>query len=107
MKINISFQFAKVWDIPDRVDVVLGQKFSLFTDSDTPIQWFANGDPVLAITERDTSADLEATALGSSILLIMDQNLSQLRKLDFNVVDAIIEPANTLNLTADPAVPKP
>jgi len=107
MQVNIDFEFAKIYNIPDRVDVVVGQKFSLFTDSETPILWFANGDPVLAITERDTSADLEATALGSAILLIMNSALEQQRIFHFNVVSEIVEPAKTLGLQADPPVPKP
>lgn len=106
MQINIDFEFAKIYNIQTRVDVVLGQKFSLYTDSTTPIFWFANGDPVLAITERDTSADLEATALGISVLLIMDSNLAQLRRVDFYVVNAIAEEAKNLNTTADQPVLK-
>lgn len=106
MQVNIDFEFAKIYNIQNRVDVVLGQKFSLYTDSETPIFWFANGDPVLAITERDTSADLEATALGKSVLLIMDSNLTQLRRFDINVVNEIVEQAKNLNATADQPVLK-
>lgn len=108
MKVNIDFQFAKIWDVQDRIDVVLGQKFSLFTDSDTPVLWFANGDQVLSITERDTDADFEATSLGNSILQIMspEPELKQLRLFHINIVSEISEPAKTLGLKAGQPEPK-
>jgi hypothetical protein len=105
MQVDVSFQFAKVFDIT-KFEVVLGQKFTLFTDSSTAIDWFADKDSVLALTEGDTWTDVEATALGTSIILIMDSGLNAVKKLTIEVVAAIVEPAKSLNVSADPAVAK-
>lgn len=105
MQVDISFQFAKVYDI-ERADVVLGQKFSLLTDYDGNSKWFADNDAVLKIDQAGNNADIEATALGSSTVLIMDTSLNIIKKLTIRIVDAIVEPAADLGLTADPAVAK-
>ena len=108
MKVNVDFQFAKVYDVQEKIDVVLGQKFSFFTDADhTPVLWFSDHDQVLSITDNGSSADIEATALGESIVLIMDSGLGIIKKLDITVVDAIVEPAKSLNVSADSPILKP
>jgi hypothetical protein len=108
MKVNVDFQFAKVYNVEERIDVVLGQKFSLYTDADpTPIEWFANNDEVLQIKTNGSSADVEALSLGTSIIQIQDEGASIVKKLVINIVSEIVEPAKTLGVTAEPPVPKP
>ena len=108
MNVNVDFQFAKVYDVEEKIDVVIGQKFSFFTDADaTPIEWFANNDQVLAITANGSSADVEALSLGTSIIQIQNEGASIIKKLVINIVSAITEPAKTLGVTADEPVPKP
>lgn len=100
MQVDVSFPFAKIFNIPERVDAVLGQKFSLLTDSGINLLWFASGDKVLSIIEGSVSADLEATALGSSVIHITDTEEKLVRRIVINVVQAIVEEANNLNATA-------
>lgn len=106
MNVDVSFSNAKVYNI-ERFDVVIGQKFSLFTDSAEPIKWFSDNDPVLAISANGMNADIEATGLGESIIFIMDAAFTVIKKLTIKVVSAILEPAATLGLSSDPPVDKP
>lgn len=111
MQVDISFVNAKVYNI-ERFDVVIGQKFSLFTDSGIPLSWFANNDQVLNVIDNDSSADVEATGLGKSIILIMDATVKEgddpkvVKKLIVNVVNAIVEQAKNLNATGDKPILK-
>lgn len=101
MQIDISFDFAKIFNIDKFVNVVKGQKFSLITDSALKISFFSNNDPVLAISNTDTSADIEATDVGQSTMLLMDSNSTILKTLIFVVVDSIQEPAANLNASSE------
>lgn len=105
MHVDVSFSFAKVYDITT-FDVVLGQKFSLLTDWVGTSNWFANNDPVLSLNVSGNAADVEATGLGTSVILIMDASDTVVKKLTIKVVDAIVEPAKDLGLTADAPIPK-
>lgn len=98
MQVDISLINAKVYNI-EKFQVVIGQKFSLFTDSGIPLSWFANNDQVLNVTDNDSSADVEATGLGTSIILIMDKDLKEVKRLTVDVVSAIVEQARNLNAT--------
>lgn len=105
MQVDISLDNAKVYNF-ERADIVLGQKFSLTTDSGIPLRWFADQDAVLAMVVNESSVDIEATGLGESIILIMDTLLNQVKKLTIKVVDAIQKPAADLGLSSDSAIPK-
>lgn len=106
MNVDIDFEFAKIYNIYKQVDVVIGQKFSLFTDSTDKVNFASINDAALKLTESDTSFDAEATAVGNSVILIMDANFGILKQLVFNVVGSITEPANNLGATADLPQPK-
>jgi hypothetical protein len=105
MKVDLLLANARIYNIFEVMDIKLGEKFSLITDSTVGVLWFANNDPALAIKEGPTSAELEATATGTADILIMDQGLAIIKKLVINVV-ADVNPAVALVLTADAAVPK-
>jgi hypothetical protein len=105
MHVDVSFSFAKVYDVA-KFDVVLGQKFSLLTDFVGTSNWFANNDPVLSLSVSANTADIEATGLGTSTILIMDESMAVIKTLTIRVVDAIIEPVKDLGLTADAPVRK-
>lgn len=105
MQVDVSFGFAKVYNI-ESFDVVKGQKFSLLTDNTGESKWFSDNDPVLSLIVDGNNADVEATATGTSEIIIMDENLNQLKKITIKVVDAIIEPAKKLTLKADAPVKK-
>lgn len=106
MQVDISFEFAKIYNIQKWVHVVKCQKFSLFTDATTPILFFSDNDPVLGLSANGASVDMEATNLGDSTLLIMDEGHNILKELVFSVVDLIIEPAKDLGINADKPEPK-
>ena len=106
MQVDLLLSNARVYNIFERMDIKLGEKFSLITDStDDNIDWFADNDPALTIIDNGTTADLEATAVGSVQILIMTDGLTIIKKLVINVV-ADLAPAVALNITADAAVPK-
>lgn len=105
MQVDISFDFAKVYNI-EKADVVIGQKFSLFSDATTQTQWFSNNDSVLSLKVIGNNADAEATELGDSIILIMDASFAIQKQLSIRVVDAIVPMATDLGLTASLPIPK-
>lgn len=112
MKVNVGFTFAKVYDV-DVIDVVKGQKFSLETnnmdneDVEVPpaksAWWFSNNDNVLSLTVTGAGASLEATNPGICTILIMNEGYIILKKIFITVLDAIKDPAQTLNLATDQA----
>ena len=105
MKVDVSFKFAKVYNI-ENIDVVKGQKFSLFTDAEMPIKWFSDNDPAISFVTKNNSVAAQATEIGKSTVLIMNQDFGTIKKLTINVVEEIVEPASDLGLTASEPVLK-
>lgn len=105
MQIDISFDFAKVYNI-EKFDVVKGQKFLLTPDSTDDLKWFSDNDPVLSLKVSSKNVNGEATELGESTILIMDKNFSELKKLTVRVVDSIEQAATDLGLSAGEPIPK-
>lgn len=105
MQVDVSFQFAKVYDVSS-FDVVAGQGFTLTTDAVEGIRWFSDQDPLLDILTKTKSAEVTAKQVGRAEILIMDNGLNILKKLNINIVDAIVEPAADLGLSADAPVAK-
>lgn len=105
MQVDVSFSIAKVYDV-NNFDVVKGEKFKLFTQLTQASNWFSDNDPVLDLVVTGNSAQAEAKILGQSVILIMDENFTILKKLIVKVVDAIVEPATDLGITAGQAEQK-
>lgn len=105
MKVDISFTNAKVYDILDKVDIVKGEDFILHTDSTTPLEFFANNDPVLTLIQDESDIKGTAESVGSSTIIIMDANLNRLKILHINVVETV-EMTSTLGLTVGNPEPK-
>lgn len=110
MKVDVIFDFAKVYDI-NKLDVAKGQSFSLQTDltaQATQARWFSDNDPVLAMKVSDNgfSADVQATEIGKATILIFGAGFSIIKEIDINVIETIEKPAVTLGLKADAAVTK-
>ena len=101
MQVNIAFNFAKIYDITS-FDVVKGQKFQLQSDFDNG-RWFADNDPVLSLNVHGPNADAEATEIGQTTILIMDDLLHIKKQVNINVVQEVFEIASTL----DPAFGNP
>jgi hypothetical protein len=105
MKVDISLDNVKVYNIEDRVDIVKGEKFSLFTDATQPIHFFSNNDFVLDL--KDTGKDLEGEAkeIGTSTILMMDSDFQRLKTININVV-ASVEMVSNLGITFGQPEPK-
>lgn len=112
MRVNVGFTFARVYNV-DVFDVVKGQKFSLDTNNkdneDVEIPpakadwWFSNNDNVLSLTVTGSGATCEATNPGVCTILIMNEGYITLKKIFITVLDAIKDPAQSLNATSDQA----
>ena len=98
MTVDIAFDFAKVYNI-ERVDIVKGQNFKLFTDFENG-RFFSDNDEVLSIKPVGTTVHGEALAVGASTILIMDSQLNIQKNLTINVLDAIVDPAASLGIEA-------
>jgi len=96
MQVDVSFEFAKVYNI-DTIDVVMGQKFSFQADGDG--QWFSNNDEVISLKVTGKEAQVSADTIGSTTILIMDEVFAILKTLTVNVVAEIVQQAVTLGAT--------
>ena len=109
MIVDVKFDFAKVYDI-NKFDVTIGQKFMLLNDSTDKVRWFPDNDPVLAlVVDADTGiVNVEATGIGTSVILIFDSTLTYppKKELTINVVDKVLDPATDLNLSSGTPVAK-
>lgn len=105
MQVDFIFENARVYNV-EKVDVVKGQAFSIYTDQTGATKWFSDNDPVLALTVKGNSADVKANETGSSEILIMDENKAVLKTLSIKVVDQIEMPATDLNTEAGEPVIK-
>ena len=99
MQVDILFDFAKVYNV-NTIDVVKGQKFALVTDLKAPSRWFSDNDPVLSMIVKDNNAEVEATGIGKTSILILGMDLAKLTEIKINVVESIPRPAADLGLTA-------
>lgn len=107
MQVDLSLSNAKVYDI-EKVDIVKGQKFSLLTDYTEPSRWFFDQDQVLNVTQEANSADVEATEIGTSTIIIVGAtDFTVLKQITIKVVAEIIEPVADLGTKAGEAVLKP
>jgi hypothetical protein len=104
MQVDISFDFAKVYNI-EKVDIVVGQKFTLITDYDGG-RYFSENDPVLSLKPIGRDVEGEANEVGTSTILIMDASFVILKTLTIQVVEAIAPLASTLGVTAGSAIQK-
>lgn len=99
MQVDVLFDFARVYNI-NTFDVVKGQKFALLTDLKAHSRWFSDNDPVLSMIVKDNSAEVEATGIGQTSILILGMDLGKLAEIKINVVESIARPATDLGLSA-------
>lgn len=100
MQVDISLKNARIYNV-DKVDIVVGEKFILDTDLTIPSKWFSDNDPVLSLAVGDISVEGTADKVGTSTILIMDENFQILKTLKFNVVEAIVPMASKLVVIPD------
>lgn len=103
MQIDVSFDFAKVYNI-EKVDVVKGQSFSFQADADG--EWFSNNDEVLSLKVIGRDAQATADTIGTTTILILDEAFTILKTLTVNVVSEIVQRAVTLGATSGTPVLK-
>jgi len=94
MQVDVVFDFARVYIVDNKIDVVKGQKFSLLTDLTGDSKWFSDNDPVLGIIVTGNNADVEATDIGTSTILIMGTSFGIHKELTISVVEAVDRAVN-------------
>lgn len=106
MQVDISFDFARVYNF-ERADVVVGQKFRLDSDAqDQPLKWFSDNDPVISLKVTGNSAEATADQTGTTTILILDESFGLVKRLTINVVDDIQLMATSLGISTGPPQPK-
>lgn len=105
MQVDVLFDFGRAYNV-NTFDVVKGQKFALVTDLKASARWFSDNDPVLSMTVKDNSAEVEATGIGKTSILILGMDLAPLVEIKINVVESITRPAIDLGLAASSPVVK-
>ena len=99
MEINVFLDNAILYGLPYRLDIKIGQKFSLVIDKVDGEEVYAKNDKILEVDHVGTDISIEAKAKGESKIRIM-KDTTIVRELLINVVDDIKRPATNLNVTA-------
>lgn len=105
MIINAIFDDVKIYNVQDRLDVVIGQSFQLEIVDPLPegFEVFSSNDPALAI---DTNGlHINATSLGASKIRFMAVD-EVVKDLGIYVVSATHPNATVLNGSLGEAIPK-
>jgi hypothetical protein len=104
--INVEFLSinSKAFDV-SYLMLGLGQEIIMSVPSleGTPIKWFSDNDAVLKISANNLEAVMIADSVGSSTILIQDEEFNILKKI---VIDVITEQATTLGLQSKSPVAK-
>jgi len=104
MKVNIILESVKIYDVGDRLDIVIGQQFGIeVLEAEVMPEIFANRDPVLEIDNDGIHA--HALSLGESVLRFMD-GTTVVKDLTIAVVEATGPNATTLGGSLGDPVPK-
>lgn len=103
--IDLYLDNAILYNVQDRVVILLGEEATVVVNDFTNEQVFSNNDKVLDIDQVAGSVAFKASAIGSSTLLFMAGDLIA-KKLLVEVVDAIALPATTLGVSFDEPVMK-
>lgn len=105
MNINAIFDDVKIYNVQDRLDVVLGQTFQIEILEAVPedLIVLTSKDPRLEVAEDDRT--VKTTKLGESLIRFMS-GTSILKDLSISVVDATHPAATTLNGTLGQPIPK-
>lgn len=106
MKVDVSFSFAKVYNVDRLIDVVQGQEFTLITD--TPSNWYSDNDQALDVDGN--TGKVKAVGLGTSSILMTTgtpgKDFVVWKEIAVNVLPSIEDPATSLGATAGTPVPK-
>lgn len=105
MVINAIFNNVKIYNVQDRLDVVVGNNFIIEILEELPVDFdvFTNKDPVLVMLDDNRS--VLADKLGQSIIRFMS-GTTVIKDLAVHVVSATTPAATTLNGAIGQAIPK-
>ena len=93
MTLNAIFDNVKIFDVQQKLEVVMGQSFVLeVIDPPAELKVFTDNDPVL---EVNTGHIIEAVSLGESKIRFMTDT-SVVKDLDIFVVEGVQPNAKTL-----------
>lgn len=103
---NVSLSNVKFYNVT-KLDVVKGQhlRIELFEVTE-PNEWTSTNDPVLDIHQEGNVAEVDATALGTSKIYIVNNNFGKIIELSIRVVEEINADAVALGVKVEPPVLK-
>lgn len=104
MQVDLTLKNARVYDV-NRLEILLGEQFTLDTDGTAADQWFSNNDPVLSIlADAGNQALCHADQVGACIIKI--ESAEQVVKVLHVEVVTTTERAADLGVTAGTPEPK-
>lgn len=111
MVIDAFFDNSAVYNVFYKIDVTVGQKFTLVMDNPSEMEdVYVNNDKVLSHEHNGTDINIEALSVGVSKVRIMKVAVEGqnpiVRELLINVLNQISRPASDLGLTAGQPEPK-
>lgn len=96
MTVNVIFANLKVYNVQDRLDVILGQTFGIeLIDSTGTIEIYTNKDPVLTLTDNDLT--VTTSKIGESKLRFMEGDIV-VKDLVIVVSESVSAQASNLGL---------
>jgi outer membrane lipoprotein-sorting protein len=98
MKLDALFDFAQVFNIDARIDVLQGQRFTLIMDQPEGIEVFSNNDKVLTLDHTATDVVVTASELGDSKVRFMTDTAIT-KEILIRVVSEFVRPATDLGVT--------
>lgn len=105
MNANLIFNNVKVYNVQDRIDIIVGVDFQIEILETLPPDFdiFTNKDPVLVLS--DDGRSVQAAKLGQSLLRFMS-GPTVIKDIAVHVVEATTPAATALNLSLGQPLPK-
>ena len=108
MKVDLVSKIGRVYDIHS-MDIYIGEIFTLIGRSKEQFEWLSNNDPVLLLSVSENVAQVQATSIGTSVIVVMNETFD--RKVKEIVIKVIDTPndgsVTSINFSADTPVLKP
>jgi hypothetical protein len=104
MKTALRLQNARVYDVKDYFDILIGQQFALdVTEQSTPVQFFSNNDKAIDFEPGEMTVTGVAKNVGTCILIIMDSNYTAIKRMTITIFEV---EANRIGIVAGEPEPK-
>lgn len=109
MQIDLYLKNAIIENIDKKFSVIKGEDFTLVADFKEDFKWFSENDPVLSMKTSGNQAKLNASEIGSSILLILAKQESgewtTKKELTITVIDKVVPKVVSAEVDLE-AIPK-